>query len=101
MQCCALHEFFDIVCDRYGVPVAPQAEDQSGDYESGTVTIGAEHWRIRTARVTPRKPGAFVAVWKRDEAGETKPFVSDEAVDGLLVFVREALNFEVSRYAAS
>ncbi|MGJ0204661.1 MepB family protein [Leucobacter sp. gxy201] len=101
MQFCALHEFFDIVGDRYGVPGAPQAEDQSGDYESGTVMIGAEHWRIRTARVTPRKPGAFVAVWKRDEAGETKPFASDEEVDGLLVFVREAENFGVFRFAAS
>ena len=101
MQFRALNEFFDVVGDRYGTPGVPRPEEQNGEYESGSVTIGTKRWRIRTALVTPRKPGAFVAVWKRDEAGETTPFASDDEVDGLLVFVREAENFGVFRFTAS
>lgn len=101
MQFGALKEFFDIVGGRYGAPGVPQPEEQNGEYESGSVNIGIEHWRIRTARVTPRKPGAFVAVWTRDEAGETIPFASDEVADGLLVFVHEAEHFGVFRFTAS
>lgn len=101
MQFRALNDFFDTVGDRYGTPGTPQPEEQNGEYESGSVMIGTERWRIRTARVTPRKPGAFVAVWMRNEKGETIPFASDEEVAGLLVFVREAENFGVFRFTAS
>ena len=63
------------------------AEEQNEDYESGLATIGTEVWRIRTGRVTPTKPGAFLAVWTRDASGRTIPFADDAAVAGLLVFV--------------
>ncbi len=76
----------------------PRAEEQNTDYEAGLVAIGAETWRIRTARVTPTKPGAFVAVWRRDDDGVTRPFVADEVHDGLLVFVRDGTRFGVFRF---
>ena len=101
MQFRALKEFFDIVGSRYGTPGVPRPEEQNGEYESGTVTISAEFWRVRTARVTPKKPGAFVSVWERDDAGEAKPFASDGEVDGLLVFVDDAERFGVFRFTAS
>ena len=100
MQFRALSKFFDIVGDRYGTPGVSQPEEQNGEYESGTVTIGAELWRVRTARVTPKKPGAFVAVWQRDEAGETVPFTAEEDIDGLLVFIDDAGRFGVFRFTA-
>lgn len=101
MQVRALKEFLDIVGGQFGEPGSPRPEDQNGGYESGTVAIGSELWRIRTARVTPKKPGAFVAVWTRDDSGATRPFGSDEAVDGLLVFVQEEERFGVFRFTAS
>lgn len=80
---------------------APQPEEQSSDYESGTVKIGSDTWRIRTARVTPKKPGAFVAVWKREAHGETRPFKREEYSAGLMVFVREAEKFGVFRFSTA
>ncbi|MDF2491669.1 MAG: hypothetical protein K0R01_3410 [Mycobacterium sp.] len=62
-------------------------EMQDSDYESGIVQIGEEAWRVRTGRNTPTKPGAFVAFWHRDEAGNTAPFSDDDPAAGLLVFV--------------
>lgn len=76
-----------IVGDQCGEPGAPQPEEQNGEYESGILDIGSEVWRVRTARVTPKKPGAFVAVWQRDEDSETRPFGSDDGTAGLFVFV--------------
>ncbi|RZU62765.1 MepB family protein [Zhihengliuella halotolerans] len=70
-----------------GQQFAVLPEEQNSDYESGIVDINGEHWRIRTARITPTKAGAFVAVWRRNADGETEPFPADEAVSGLMVFV--------------
>lgn len=78
-----------------------QAEEQNSEYESGIALIGQERWRIRTARITPTKPGAFVAVWKRDEDGSTRPFTIDEAMSGLLVFVEEGERFGVFRFTST
>ncbi|MBC9943841.1 MepB family protein [Leucobacter sp. cx-328] len=64
-------------------------EEQNTDYESGRVEIDGQWWRIRTARITPTKPGAFVAVWRRNAAGETEPFTDTDACVGLLVFVTD------------
>lgn len=97
----AVKEFFDLVGDRYGTPGVPLAEEHNREYESGTVTIGSEVWRVRTAHVTPKKPGAFVASWTRNDAGETEPFDSRGDADGLLVFVYEAEHFGVFRFTAS
>lgn len=41
--------------------VAVTPEDQNGDYESGRVHLPDGEWHSRTARITPKKPGAFVA----------------------------------------
>lgn len=78
-----------------------QIEEQNSDYESGVAHIGKEQWRIRTARITPTKPGAFVAVWKRDEGGSTRPFTADESLSGLLVFVAEQERFGVFQFTTA
>lgn len=75
-----------------------EVEDQNSDYESGVAEIEEQHWRIRTARITPTKPGAFVAAWTRGIDGATRPFNLDEALSGLLVFVDDGSHFGVFRF---
>lgn len=101
MQFTAFEEFVALAGDQYDSPGRPQPEEQNGDYEAGVVALGSEIWRIRTARVTPKKPGAFVAVWKRNSDGETCPFESDEHIEGLLVFVREDEQFGVFQFSSA
>lgn len=95
----AFQDFVALADSRYGDPGQPHIEEQNSDYESGTVALGANVWRIRTARITPKKPGAFVAVWCRDGQGETRPFDSSENLAGLMVFVRDAQHFGVFRFS--
>lgn len=81
------------------VTAGPWAEEESSGYESGTVSLNGELWRIRTARVTPTKPGAFVAVWERGEDGATRPFSCADETVGLLVFVTAGARFGAFRFS--
>jgi len=100
VQFAAFHRFVTLVGNRFGEPGDPRPEEQRGDYESGIVRMGSELWRLRTARLTPTKPGAFVALWRRDEHGSTRPFDSDDRVRGLLLFVTDCDRFGVFRFTA-
>ncbi|MEV7972171.1 MepB family protein [Cellulomonas sp. NPDC089187] len=97
---------FDVF-DRYRALVLPDSvvgirpEAQSSDYQAGLAAIDGEDWRIRTARVTPTKPGAFVAVWRRAADGGTEPFPASDPVAGLLVLVEDDDRFGAFRFTAS
>lgn len=80
-------------------PVQP--EEQNGDYESGVALLGSERWRLRTARITPTKPGGFVAVWQRSRDGSTMPFGADDSTSGLFVFVNDAERFGFFRFTTA
>lgn len=75
-------------------------ETQSSDYEAGLVLLESGLWRLRTARITPTKPGAFVALWRRLDDGNTAPFGADDPAVGLHVFVEEQNHFGVFQFAA-
>lgn len=97
----AFRRYLDLVGDQGDLASPPEPEEERGDYESGVVRLGSAVWRLRTARVTPTKPGAFVAVWRRDDQGETRPFRCDESTAGLLVFVQDRTRFGVFRFTSA
>ena len=74
------------------------AEEQNSDYESGCAKLEGTWWRVRTARITPTKPGVFVAVWARAPEGITAPFSADDDCAGLLVFVSDEERLGVFRF---
>jgi hypothetical protein len=84
-----------------GIVAEVRPEAQNSDYESGVVQIAGERWHIRSARITPTKPGAFVAFWQRAAEGATAPFTDDDAAAGLLVFVHEDERRGVFRFTGA
>lgn len=72
-----------------GEPFEVTPEEQNSDYESGLARLQGGSWHVRTARITPTKPGAFLAFWRRDDDGATAPFGREDVGAGLLVFVEE------------
>ncbi|WGD36793.1 MepB family protein [Lysinibacter sp. HNR] len=100
VQFTAFYRYVELLGEEAPEYEAPQLEPQNSNYQSGVVRLNGELWRIRTARVTPTKPGAFVAVWKRNERGKTQPFDTDDPATGLLVFVEERDRFGVFRFQA-
>jgi len=75
-----------------------RAEEQGSDYEAAVADLDGADWRVRTARITPTKPGAFVAVWRRDPSGATEPFDIGDSTAGLLVLVPAASRFGAFRF---
>lgn len=101
MNFSAFERFAALPGDPLGPPGVPEAEEQNSDYESGVVRLGDARWRIRTARITPTKPGAFVAVWRRNAAGTTEPFDAEDPTAGLLVYVVDGPHFGVFRFTTA
>lgn len=92
---------FQAYAARMAIAASVVTEAQSSEYESGVAHIEGEDWHIRTARITPTKPGAFVAFWQRDADGTTAPFPDEDCGAGLLVFVEEDGRRGVFRFSAA
>ncbi|SJN13154.1 hypothetical protein FM113_16950 [Leucobacter sp. 7(1)] len=101
MNFTAFERFATLPGVRWGTPGVPTPEEQNSEYESGAVRLGDAQWRIRTARITPTKPGAFVAVWQRNPTGATEPFGADDPAAGLLVFVVDEERFGVFKFTTA
>lgn len=63
------------------------------NYGAAVAQVGSATVRYRVGRITPRKVGAFVAVWRRAPDGSTEPFPAEDDIDLLVIAVREGLNF--------
>ncbi|MDI9896769.1 MepB family protein [Rhodococcus sp. IEGM 1381] len=63
-----------------------RCDETNAEYCGLVAQLHGERWRVRTARVTPRKPGLFLAFWRRGADGTTEPFRSTDQ-DGLLVLI--------------
>ncbi|MGW6427037.1 MepB family protein [Nocardia sp. NPDC055053] len=68
---------------------APVPETENAEYGAFVSHVGGRSVRFRVGRVTPAKVGLFVAVWHRAGDDSTEPFASEDAVDLLVITVRE------------
>ncbi|MGF1636290.1 MAG: MepB family protein [Cyclobacteriaceae bacterium] len=46
----------------------------------------------RLAKITPKKTGQFVAIWKRNKSGETEPYDINDDLDYLIITVKSGHN---------
>lgn len=65
-------------------------ELESREYEACRFTIKNVHILSRTAKITPKKTGQFVTVWKRIGKGPIEPFHETDNIDYYLINIREA-----------
>lgn len=49
-------------------------------------------FRFRKAKITPKKTGQFVTLWKRNSSNETEPFHESDAVDFYIIATEEKEN---------
>jgi len=55
-----------------------RCEKEPGDYCGNDFQLGAFNIKYRKAKITPKKIGQFVALWKRNGLGKTEPFSLDD-----------------------
>lgn len=70
----------------FGVNIANICrEEETGDYCGYNFQLGSFHIKYRKGKVTPKKIGQFVALWKRSTEEKTEPYHIDDNFDFYLV----------------
>lgn len=65
-----------------------EVHQEGKEYSASRFSLDGKTVEFRIAKITPKKTGAFVTIWKRNDAGITKPFDENDEVDGV-VFICE------------
>lgn len=60
---------------------------EKNDYSACTLYLDQTIVLYRQAKMTPKKEGLFVAIWKRNENDDTAPYSIDDSFDYLLIAV--------------
>ncbi|MFC5045087.1 MepB family protein [Aquimarina hainanensis] len=66
---------------------AYQEEEESSAYCAARFKLNGKTTIFRKAKITPKKTGQFVTVWKRNEKGVTVPFQETDQIDLVVIFV--------------
>ncbi|MBG9979433.1 MepB family protein [Facklamia lactis] len=64
-------------------------ENQNSEYEGCSFIYKDALYRARMAKITPKKKGAFVAIWQKGKNGKNEPFSVSDSNERLLIGVRE------------
>lgn len=62
-------------------------ENQNSEYEGTIFQLNGDSYRMRLAKLTPKKQGYFVAVWEKDSAGKNQAFCYEQSPDKLIIAV--------------
>lgn len=65
---------------------------ESNAYSACSFSLDSKNVVYRKANSTPKKIGQFVAIWKRNEEGETAPYHEKDKLDFLIISVETDSN---------
>ena len=69
-----------------------QLEKESKEYEASTYQLNALKIKARRSKITPKKIGQFVTLWKRNINGETTPLEDSDDIDFIVITSGEELH---------
>ena len=64
--------------------------EESNAYSACSFSLDSKEIVYRKANITPKKTGQFVAIWKRNEQGETAPYDTSDVLDFFIIAVETA-----------
>ncbi|MFG1526227.1 MepB family protein [Halobacteriovorax sp. ZH2_bin.1] len=59
--------------------------EEAQEYNGCSYTYEGKHYIQRCSKVTPKKVGQFVTLWKRDSGGKTIPYHSKDSLDYVVI----------------
>lgn len=62
-----------------------QEHNEANDYYGCQYCYNGNKYIQRTAKITPKKIGQFVTLWKRNTLGITSPFTASEELDFVII----------------
>lgn len=72
-----------------------ETELESQDYFAHNFKLDEQKVKFRMAKITPKKTGQFVAIWKRNNEGITEPFDISDDIDVSLIATRKGRQFGI------
>ena len=92
-----LHRIDLLLWQPLGLEYADGTADlEAKDYHGCTFSIGKTRIIYRKSKITPKKSGQFVTLWKRGQNGATEPFnANDDHFDCCIIAVEHNENFGV------
>lgn len=69
-----------------------QLNSESIEYGACSFNLNGQTIEHRVSKITPKKTGQFVAIWKRNKAGITEPFDITDDIDFLIITARSGDN---------
>ena len=71
---------------KYTVPLE---EEEGFEYGAGTFKLNNFFIKLRSSKITPKKVGQFVTLWKRNNEGITQPHSFSEPIDLVVINSRQ------------
>jgi hypothetical protein len=71
---------------KYTIPIR---ENESPEYGAGTFKLNNLFIKLRSSKVTPKKVGQFVTLWKRNNEGVTQPHSLSDSIDLVVINTRK------------
>ncbi len=60
-------------------------DEECNEYDGFNCKTTIDNIKYRKAKITPKKSGQFVTLWRRNEKGITEPFTIDDAFDFYII----------------
>lgn len=74
---------------------------ESKEYLAHNFQLNGQNIKFRRAKITPKKTGQFVTIWKRNDKGITEPFDISDDIEFFIIATREDKNFGVFIFSKS
>lgn len=68
-------------------------DDECLEYSGCSFKLDDLKVKFRQAKVTPKKVGLFVTLWKRNEENKTEPFNENDPFDFYIIAAKQEYNF--------
>lgn len=87
------HILKKLVYDKFSFDLVDlNTEAESQEYGACSYKINGKTIQFRVSKITPKKVGQFVTIWKRNEQGITLPFEETDQIDFLVISSRSGDN---------
>lgn len=79
--------------DKCGFVITELSTEEGKEYGACTFKLNGKVIKFRVAKVTPKKTGQFVAIWRRNDQGVTQPFEAIDEIDFMVISTRKGNHF--------
>lgn len=89
-----MHNFWETLYKKKSIKITDFIpEKESTDYFACDIKFEGNFAKFRVAKITSKKLGQFVTLWKRKNNGQIQPFDVSDTIDFIVVAVQKDTNF--------